>query len=263
MGQRTERQWQRMTTRQIGLLSRETVIVQPIGAVEQHGPHLPVMTDSFIADEVTKRALARLPESVPCVTLPPLSYGKSVEHTGMPGTIALTTETLLSVCRDIGRSVAASGFRRLVFVNGHGGNPSVLDAVARDIRLETGLLVFPVNLARFGGPAELPDSADRGFAYHAGQGETSIMLALDSTSVVMDSAEIGGRHIEELFPSDGTLSLEGSVPTAWLTSDLSENGVLGDPRGASAAEGESIVEYWVETLVGALGQIQSFEFAAP
>jgi creatinine amidohydrolase/Fe(II)-dependent formamide hydrolase-like protein len=249
-----------MTSRQIGALSKETVIVQPIGAIEQHGAHLPVATDALIAEQTTLRALDRLPHSVACVTLPPLSYGKSIEHLGVPGTIALSTDTLIAVCRDVGRSVAAGDFRRLVFVNGHGGNPSLLDTVSRDIRFETGLMVFPINLASLGGRPDRPPTPDAAYGFHASEGETSLVLAIDETLVDMTSVEAGGAHLTELFPTEGVLRLEGAVPTAWLTPDVTHNGVLGDASGATVAAGEATLEHWVATLARALEQIATFEF---
>jgi len=118
------------------------VVVLPVGATEQHGPHLPLGTDTLLATGVLDRALARLPDEVRAWVLPPLPYGKSTEHAGFPGTLSLSARTLLSILEDLGRGVAAAGFRRLAFLSGHGGNRAVLDIAARDLRIETGLLCF-------------------------------------------------------------------------------------------------------------------------
>lgn len=249
-----------LTTVEVSALGPNAVAVQPIGAIEQHGPHLPLVTDALIADRITSSALART--SCPAVTLPLLSYGKSTEHRSFPGTIALSTETLLAVCRDIGRSVADTRIGSLVFVNGHGGQPHLLELVARDIRAETGLKVFVITPMRFGAPAGTA-LGDEAYGIHAGELETSVMLHLAPELVHIDQAVPGGRTVGSLFAGFEHLTLEGALPTAWLTADLSANGVLGDPRTASAATGAAVVEHWVDALATALGEIARFDFPSP
>ena len=170
--------------------------------------------------------------------LPTLSYGRSAEHAGFVGTVTLSTDTLLNVCREIGRSLAASGFRRLVFVNGHGGNLALLEVAGRDIRAETGLMVFRIMPSHFGVPRGV-DPPDNEFAAHADFVETSVMLALDESLVHLDLAQAGGESAARLFSKRGTEGATGPIPTAWLTRDVSGNGVIGDPaaqrpRSASA-----------------------------
>lgn len=255
-----ERLLHRMTTTDVAALPKEHgVVVQPIGAIEQHGPHLPVMTDAYVAERIAAGAVGRLPDDAPVWILPTLHYGKSSEHLGRAGTVSLSTRTLMSVCEDVGRSVAASGFRRLVFVNGHGGNPSTLDTVARDIRVETGLMVFPVTTGRLGVPDDL-DVPDAEFSIHGGHVETSLMLALDATSVHMDRAQEGGRGVAQLYADKRHLTLEGVVPSAWVTDDLSANGVIGDPTGATEEFGRRIADTYETRLSEALLEIVGFEF---
>jgi creatinine amidohydrolase len=255
-----ERLLHRLSTVDVAALPKEDgVLVQPIGAIEQHGPHLPVMTDAFVAERIATGAVGRLPDTAPVWILPTLHYGKSSEHLGRAGTVSLSTRTLMSVCEDVGRSVAASGFRRLVFVNGHGGNPSTLDTVARDIRVETGLMVFPVTTGRLGLPEGF-DVPDAEFSIHGGHVETSLMLSLDPTSVRMDRAVEGGRAVADLYRDKQHLTLEGAVPSAWVADDLSVNGVIGDPVKATAEFGEQIRDEWETRLAQALLEIVGFEF---
>ncbi len=115
------------------------VVVLPLASIEQHGPHLPVYTDSLIAMEVLRRTIALLPEEMLVWCLPLLPYGKSNEHTGFPGTISLTSETLMRVLTEIAESISRSGFKRFVILNAHGGNSELVDVVMRDIREKTGL----------------------------------------------------------------------------------------------------------------------------
>jgi creatinine amidohydrolase/Fe(II)-dependent formamide hydrolase-like protein len=246
----------RLSTTDITQIDKtNAVVVQPIGAIEQHGPHLPVMTDAFVGEQIA--ALAADQTDAEVWILPTLSYGKSTEHLGWAGTMSLSSETLLAVLKDVGRSVAASGFTRLAFVNGHGGNPASLDVAARDIRTGTGLLVFPVTTGRLGVPAGL-DLPDAEFSIHGGHVETSVMLHLAPETVHPDRFVPGGDHLPDLFP--GELSLEGALPTAWISDDLTTNGVIGDPRAATAEIGKEIVTHWTGRLASAYAQMSAFAF---
>ena len=146
-----------LTTQQVATLPHKerAVVVLPIASIEQHGPHLPLYTDSLILDEVLRRTLAALPDHIPVWVLPMLAYGKSNEHVGFAGTVTLTSETLIRVLKDIGASVARSRFRRLAILNSHGGNTEIIDFVIRDIREQTGLLVFALHVyLRIAPPAD-------------------------------------------------------------------------------------------------------------
>ena len=251
------RRYAELTSSSVAALPADTVVVQPVGAIEQHGPHLPLATDALIAESVAAAAVAQA--SAPCWQLPTLAYGKSNEHLGFPGTISLSTETMLAMCRDVGRSLARAGIGKLAFVNGHGGQPGLLETAARDIRAETGLQVFTVTPMRLGPPPGLA-IADAAFGIHGGELETSLMLALAPELVHMESAAPDGRAAERLFAGCRYLTLEGLVPTAWLTRDLSATGVLGDPRGATRAAGQAIFDHWVSAVAGALTEITRFDF---
>jgi creatinine amidohydrolase len=251
--------WQ--TSPEIAEIARkDALVVQPIASVEQHGPHLPCYTDSLIVEGLVGRAISLTSADVNVWSLPLIAYGKSNEHLGFPGTISLSAETLLAVCRDVGRSVARSGFRRLAFVNGHGGQPHLLEMVARDIREETGLLVFPLFPYRLGVPEGVVSSPEEEeFGIHGGELETSLVLALAPDAVHMDRAEPGDDRVRQLYGELEYLSLEGALPTAWLTRDLSENGVIGDPTSASAERGERALSHLADGLSKVFAEICEFE----
>ncbi|MET4783139.1 creatininase family protein [Glaciihabitans sp. UYNi722] len=235
------------------------VIVQPIGAIEQHGAHLPIITDALTAERISDLAIRSLPAGSNVWQLPTISYGKSTEHLGRAGTIAMSASTLMAVCMDLGASLAASRFRKLVFVNGHGGQPSLLDVVARDIRVQSGLEVFPLMPSRFGLPTGVIES-DPLYGIHAGQIETSIVWSLAPELVQMDHAVKDGDIVGEMYRNLKHLTLEGTVPTAWITDDLSRSGVLGDPTAASRELGDRIVEHQTKMLAEALIEIRDFSF---
>jgi mycofactocin precursor peptide peptidase len=194
---------------------RAATVLVPVGACEQHGPHLPLDTDARIAVAVAHRAAAGDPA---LVVAPPLTYGASGEHEGFPGTLSIGHEALRAVLVELGRS-AARWAPRLVFVNGHGGNlPTVPDAVAQ-LRAE-------------GRDAAWSPCVVAGGDAHAGRTETSLLLALDPAAVRADAAEPGATApLADLLPA----LRRGGVAA------VSPNGVLGDPTGATAEEGERLL----------------------
>jgi mycofactocin system creatininase family protein len=197
-------------------------LLVPVGACEQHGPHLPLDTDARIAAAVARRVAA---EDDALLVAPPLAYGASGEHEGFPGTLSIGHDALRAVLVELGRS-AARWAPRLVFVNGHGGNlPTVPDAVAQ-LRAE-------------GRDAAWSPCAVAGGDAHAGRTETSILLALAPAAVRSEAAEPGATApLAELLPA----LRAGGVAA------VSPNGVLGDPTGATAEEGEELLREMERSL---------------
>ena len=229
----------RLTTTEIAALDGDrTLIVLPVAAVEQHGPHLPVLTDAMIGQEVLSRALALRPDDGRVWALPAPVYGKSNEHTGFPGTFGLGAETLARTVRDIARGVYASGLRRLMLLNSHGGNPEILDYTARDLREEMDILCFTAHPFRLGLASDIVSDVEEGVGIHAGEAETSVVLAIAPELVHTDA------YAPELPPVRRHMrrfTFKGAASFGWLTRDLSVSGTIGDPRGASAEKGEAIL----------------------
>jgi len=227
------------------------VIVQPIGAIEQHGPHLPLVVDAAIATAVVGKALSQLDPSIPAYSLPPLYYGKSNEHWHFPGTITLSATTLIQLLMEVGESLYRAGFRKLALVNGHGGQPQIMEIVARDLhqRYED-FLVFPLFVWRVPGlPFQEIPAKELEYGIHAGEIETSVLLSLLPDQVRMDQAV--AEYPPDL-PEGSLLSMEGALPFAWTTQDLSSSGVLGDPLPATGEKGDRIlaaaVDKWAQVI---------------
>ena len=228
------------------------VIIQPIGAIEQHGPHLPIAVDAAISLGVLGKAFEKLNTNVPAFALPCLYYGKSNEHWSFPGTITLSAATLLTLIQEIAESLYRSGFRKLVLMNSHGGQPQVMEIAARDIHQQyPDFLVFPFFTWRVPhNAAELFSGYELEYGIHAGDVETSIMLSLLPEQVKIEQAV---REYPQGLPENSLLTMEGKLPFAWLTKELTKSGVMGDATNASKEKGdrllESVANGWVQAII--------------
>jgi creatinine amidohydrolase len=226
-------------------------LLQPVGAIEQHGPHLPLIVDAAIATSIVGKALEQLDFETPAYALPTLYYGKSNEHWHFPGTITLSAQTLIATLTEVGESLYRAGFRKLALVNGHGGQPQIMEIVARDLHQQhEDFMVFPLfvwsvpnNCSEFLTPQE----AELGI--HAGDAETSLLLSILPDQVRMEAAV---KEYPQGLPEDSLLSMEGKLPFAWTTRDLTRSGVLGDATVATKEKGDrflnSLVESWVQVI---------------
>ncbi len=230
---------------------QRVVLLQPLGAIEQHGYHLPLVVDSAICTAVLGRALAQLPPSVSAYALPPLYYGKSNEHSSFSGTISLRTQTMLAVLTDVAESVYRAGFRKLALVNAHGGQPQILELVARDVHEQyPDFWLFPLFIWRVpNASGELFPALEVEQGIHGGAAETSVMLSLLPETVKMAQAR---QCYPPPFPDQSLLSWEGAHPVSWITADLSPTGVIGDPTSADQTKGDrllqSLVAGWVQLI---------------
>ena len=248
-----------LTWQEVAALDKqEGVVILPIGAIEQHGPHLPTLTDTLLVTHVLDETLKHLPHSVKAWALPALNYGKSNEHLNYPGTISLSAQTLSAVLHDIALSVRAAGFRRLAFANGHGGNMALLDATARDIRAATGLMCFCLHPGLYIAPPFEISPEEQRFGLHAGELETSLVLAIAPELAHMDKAV---KHFPDFPQTDTPLFFVGRANAAWLTQDWSESGVFGDATLGTAEKGAQLIEAAVKQLGNLIRVISTFEVA--
>lgn len=246
-----------LTWKQVDALPRETtLLVLPTAAIEQHGYHLPLATDTLINNLVLGKALERIPEELPVYALPPVCYGKSNEHIGFPGTLSVSAQTFMAVLRDVGASVAASGFRKLALYNTHGGNTSLVDVMARDLRAEFGLRTFSL-FGSSGAPFEGVSKQEKTYGFHAGEIETAYLM--HATPELVQGEEFTSNYIARVDAPE-LLKPEGSAANfAWLTKDIAPSGVLGDPTAATAENGARWAEEAAARVADALMAMYHFE----
>lgn len=245
-----------LTWKQVDALPREeTLLILPTAAIEQHGHHLPLATDTLISNLLLGHALALLPKELPVYALPPICYGKSNEHIGFPGTLSVSASTFMAVVHDIGASVAASGFKRLVLYNTHGGNTSLDDVMCRDLRAEFGLHTFYLSGS---GGARFEDISpqERAYGFHAGEYETALLL--HGTPELVHPEHYTVNYIAQIDQPHALLPENGPATFAWLTRDIAPSGVMGDPNPATAENGARWVKQSAEKVAAALTEMFHF-----
>lgn len=235
--------WGDLTAPEFAALDRAAAVaILPIGAVEQHGPHLAMSVDHDLVAAVLARAMPLLADRVTALALPALPIGKSNEHLAVPGTLSLSSDTLTRVLSDIARSVALAGVGRLLILNGHGGNRAVLESAVRDIRDSFGLVTAHVAWDDLAGAEAIVGRDEAQNGLHGGDVETSAMLAAFPTKVRMPLAEdftSAHRKWQVAHPDLGL----GDAPMrpGWLIGDLNPKGAIGNAAAATAEKGEALL----------------------
>jgi creatinine amidohydrolase len=226
------------------------IAVLPVAAIEQHGPHLPVFTDTCIGEGMTARALELMPADLPVTVLPMQSVGTSGEHLSSPGTLTHPPAVLIAMLMEIGHSVARAGIRKLILVNAHGGNVPVLDIVARDLRIDHDMLGLPDGVF----PPE-----ERLYGIHGGDVETSMMLHLRPDLVRMDEARDFRSAQEEFAAEFRHLRAYGPVQFGWKAQDLNPLGALGNAAAATAEKGRRVIEHQAAAFVELCRDVHRFD----
>jgi creatinine amidohydrolase len=223
----------------------QVVAILPVAATEQHGPHLPVSVDTTLINGVVEACLPHLGEQLPVLFLPTQAVGKSNEHIRYPGTLTLSAQTLMSVWMELGACVARAGIKKLVLFNSHGGQVSVMDIVARDLRSAHDLIVFSSNwysLPLGEQVMELFPAKEHRFGIHAGDMETSMMLALREKYVDMGQARLFESSAEQRAQDYALLGNGASAKLGWQIQDYNPMGAAGNAAAATAAKGHALID---------------------
>jgi len=251
--------WTQLTTEDFaGLDPEKTIAVLPIAAIEQHGPHLAVSTDTIIGQGMVDAVIARLPEDLSVLFLPLQAVGKSNEHIRSPGTITYSAETALRVWTEIGEGVARAGLRKLIIVTSHGGNVDVMGVVARELRVKCQMLVVHTGWRRLGLPQGLYTDQEAAHGIHAGDIETSMMLHFRPDLVRMEKAQ-------DFVPSSVRMENEfkflrptGAFAHGWIAQDIHPAGAAGDASLGTAEKGRLTAEYQAERFIELLRDVEKF-----
>ena len=259
-----KRDWMEMTWAEIaaaGETARRWIAVLPLAAVEQHGPHLPLGVDAYIADAYLARVRRLLPEALPVTFLPVQRVGVSAEHLSYPGTLTLSATTAIIAWTEIGESLARAGLRKLLLVTSHGGNVAAMELVARDLRTRLGMLAVTVGWHRFGYPEGTFSGDEKKHGIHGGDIETSLMLAAMPDAVRTEKAAQATPVTIAMAKEFKWLGAYRPAGFAWMTQDLNATGAVGDATQASAAKGEAALAHGAQAFVELLREMDRFDLA--
>ena len=223
----------------------QAVAVLPVAATEQHGPHLPLSVDTTLVDGTIAAALPHLSADLPILFLPTQQVGKSNEHIRFPGTLTLSAQTLISVWMELGACVARTGITKLVLLNSHGGQVSVMDIVARDLRTAHDLIVYSTNwytLPLGDAVMDLFPPEEYRFGIHAGDMETSMMLALREQHVDMAQARNFKSTSQDRAAKYPILGNGSFAKLGWQMQDYNALGAAGNASVATAAKGRALLD---------------------
>lgn len=237
----------------------QIVAVLPVGAVEQHGPHLPVRVDAAINEGIMRHAVERMSDDFPALILPTMAIGKSNEHSAYPGTLTLSAETLARVWYEVCESVYRAGVRKVLFVNSHGGQPQVMEIVCRDLRINLGMFAVSSKWSSFADLSDLFDAEERKHGIHAGEVETSVMRYLHPELVDMSLAEDFPALSQVLEKEYELLMTEGgAVGFGWQMQDINPKGACGNALAADVERGRLSVERAADKLITLIGEVMSY-----
>lgn len=255
-----KRDWFDMTWQDFaGADTARWIAVLPVAAVEQHGPHLPLGVDGFIAEAYLARARALLPPDLAVTFLPTQWIGQSDEHRGYPGTLTLSAATAIRTWTEIGECVHRAGVRKLVIVTSHGGNVQAIEIVARELRTRLGMLVVVCAWHRFGYPEGVFSEEERRHGIHAGDIETSLMLAARQDLVRMAEAPDAVPTSVAMEHDFRWLRPFRPAGFGWMTQDLHPSGAVGNASLATAEKGKAALEHGARAFVELLAEVDRFD----
>jgi creatinine amidohydrolase len=248
--------WADYTSADIAAMNKDAmVVVLPIAAIEQHGPHLPLSVDTTLVNGVIDATVPKLAASQHVLFLPTMQVGKSNEHEKFPGTLTFSAETLMRVWMEMVDSVVRAGVKRFVFFNSHGGQMNLMDVVTRDARVKHDILVIASNWYTLGVPPGMFTDTELKHGIHAGDMETSMMLALTPDLVKMQHAQNFRSRTQDYAEQYKYISITNTGKVGWQTQDLNVFGAAGDASKATAERGRAVIDYVSDRFVEMLGEV--------
>ncbi len=230
------------------------IAILPTAAIEQHGPHLPVGTDTMIMQGMLDTFRRSCPDDINPYILPIQAVGKSNEHLWARGTLTLSATEALAAWTAIGLSVARAGFRKIVIINSHGGNLDLISILSRELRVQANMLAVKCQWGSFGHPENMYSAHELSYGIHGGDVETSLMLAFEPDCVDMSQAVDFKSNAES-----STISPIGSISRGWIASDLNDEGTVGNASAGTQEKGEATAMHQVGGFIDLLRKVRDAE----
>lgn len=257
------RYWRHLKSADFADIDREkTVVILPLAAIEQHGPHLPLDVDLRINEGILAAVVEGAPDDLPFLILPPQSIGYSAEHEAFPGTLSYPPAALIEHWTTTAAQAAALGFQRFLLFNSHGGNSDLMRIAVRELRVGYDVLAVAASWYRMVALEDFADTEELEHGIHGGLVETSVMLHFDPKHVDMSKAEAFPSFASALVEKCRHLSATGNVQFGWMAQDLNPSGAVGDPSQATAEAGKAIVQAASANLIELIGETASFDLSA-
>lgn len=250
------RRWADLKTTDFPPVDRARALaVLPLAATEQHGPHLPLGTDTLIMEGLMAEAGARSPAGLDVAVLPTFAIGKSTEHANFAGSLTFSATTLLTMLSEVVAGIAAAGYAKLAFVSSHGGNAEVMALAMQEAREKHGIIAAQCSWRRFGRPDGLFSARENTFGIHGGDYETSLMLHFAPRLVDMSKATDFPAKAEGIASANTHLRLYGPLSIGWMAEDNHPSGVVGEAHLATAQKGAAVAAFQAQRFVAFLQEV--------
>jgi len=239
--------WNNLTTKEISKLSRNTVIIVPFSAIEQHGPHLPVSTDKVILDRILEKLCTKNKKNKDFVVLPNLCIGSSSEHSSFEGTLSVNSLNYINFCLNYLESIFSKKFYKFIFLNSHGGQTSHIEIIAKELKTKfIKSKIIKANYFLFSGYENIISTNELTYGYHGGDFETSLMLYLANEKVRVN--KISKEKLSPDYNNKKIISFEKNIKLQWDTKDISKSGIIGNPQNASSIKGQKLTKVAISTI---------------
>ena len=239
--------WNNLTTKEISKLSRNTVIIVPFSAIEQHGPHLPVSTDKIILDRILEKLCTKNKKNKDFVVLPNLCIGSSSEHSSFEGTLSVNSLNYINFCLNYLESIFSKKFYKFIFLNSHGGQTSHIEIIAKELKNKfIKSKIIKANYFLFSGYENIISTNELTYGYHGGDFETSLMLYLAKEKVRINKISKG--KLSPDYNNKKIITFEKNIKLQWDTKDISKSGIIGNPQNASSIKGQKITKVAISTI---------------